>query len=88
VFNFDSKGKILGRMMTYAFYGYPLDFAEQTKKAIESVTREDVLRVAQKHLRPDKLQILVAGNQEDFDEPLSVLGNVNTVDISIPGTPQ
>ncbi len=88
VFNFDSKGKIVGRMMTYAFYDYPLDFAEQTKKAIESVTRKDVLRVAHKHLRPDKVQILVAGNQEDFDEPLSVLGKVNTIDISIPGTAQ
>jgi len=85
VFNFDSKEKTVSRLMTYAFYGYPLDFAEQTKKGIENVTRKDVLRVAKKHLEPDKLQILVVGNQEDFDEPLSVLGSVNTIDITIPG---
>ena len=84
VFNFDSKAKIVSDMMTYAFYGYPLDFAEQTKKGIEKVTGEDVLRVARQYLRPDKLQILVVGNQKDFDEPLSVLGTVNTIDITIP----
>jgi predicted Zn-dependent peptidase len=84
VFNFQSKESIVIRLMTYAFFGYPLDFAEQTKRGIESVTREDVLRVAGEHLRPDKLQILVVGNQGDFDEPLSVLGSVNTIDITIP----
>jgi zinc protease len=84
VFNFDSKERIVSRLMTYAFFGYPLDFSEQTKRGIKNVTREDVLRVAREYLRPDKLQILVVGNQEDFDEPLSVLGNVNTIDITIP----
>jgi zinc protease len=86
VFNFDSKEKIITRLVTYAFYGYPLDFAEQTKKGIEKVTGEDVLRVAKQYLRPDKLQILVVGNQADFDEPLSVLGTVDTIDISIPAS--
>ncbi len=84
VFNFDSKSKIVNRMLTYAYYDYPIDFAEQLKQDVEKVTREDVLRVAKKYLRPDQVQILVVGNKEDFDEPLSTLGSVNEIDITIP----
>ena len=85
VFNFDSKGEIVNRLMTYAYFGYPLDFLEKAKEKIEKVTKSDILRVVQKHLHPDKMQILAVGRSQDFDEPLSVLGPVNQMDITIPG---
>jgi len=88
VFNFDSRAKIVNRLMTYAYYDYPLNFIEQIKDNVEKVSKEDILRVAQKYLHPDELQILVVGKQEDFDEPLSVLGNVNEIDIAIPEPPK
>lgn len=84
VFNFDSKGLIIRRLMTYEYFGYPSDFLQKTKDEIEKVTKADVLRVAKKHLQPEKMQVLVVGRAEDFDEPLSVLGPVNEVDITIP----
>jgi len=84
VFNFDTKGEIVNRLMTYEYYGYPADFLLRIKENVEKVTREDVLRVARKHLRPDKVQILAVGRPDDFDEPLSVLGPVNEIDITIP----
>jgi len=84
VFNFDSRAKIVNRLMTYAFFGYPLDFMDRVKKGVEKVTKEDVLRVAKKYLRPDKVQILVVGKKEDFDKPLATLGEVNVIDIKIP----
>ena len=84
VFNFDSKGEIISRLMTYEYYGYPADFLQKTKASIEKVTKADVLRVAQAHLRPDKMQILVVGKPEDFDEPLSMLGGVTAIDVAIP----
>ncbi len=84
VFKFDSKAKIVNRMMTYAYYNYPLDFIDQIKAGVEKVTKADVLRVAKQHLHPDELQILVVGKSADFDEPLSTLGNVNEIDIAIP----
>jgi len=87
VFNYDSKAKIVNRMLTFAHFGYPLDFADQIKEGVEKVTKADVLRVAKQYLKPDKLQILVTGKKQDFDEPLSVLGEVNEIDITIPGTP-
>jgi zinc protease len=84
VFNFASKAQIVNRLMTYDFFDYPLNFMEKIKKGVEKVTKKDVLRVAQKYLRPDKVQILVVGKQEDFDKPLSTLGKVNVIDIKIP----
>ena len=57
---------------------------DRVKKGVEKVTKEDVLRVAKKYLRPDKVNILVVGKKEDFDKPLSILGEVNVIDIKIP----
>ena len=87
VFNFDTKGEIVNRLMTYEYFGYPSDFLLKIKTNVEKVIKADVLRVARKHLRPDKLQILAVGRPDDFDEPLSVLGSVNEIDITIP-TPE
>jgi len=83
VFNFDSKGEIVNRLMTYEYFGYPQDFLQKTKENVEKVTRADVLRVAREHLVPDKMQILAVGRPQDFDEPLSVLGSVREIDITI-----
>ena len=84
VFNFESKGQTVRRLMTYEYFGYPADFLMQTKANIEKVTKADVLRVAHKHLRPDKMQILAVGRPDDFDEPLSVFGAVKEIDVTIP----
>ncbi|MDP4173426.1 MAG: pitrilysin family protein [Bacteroidota bacterium] len=84
VFNFDSKGKIVERLMNYAYFNYPLDFIEKTRNGVEKVTKADILLAAKKHLQPDKMQILVVGNKNDFDKPLSSLGQVNEIDIAIP----
>lgn len=84
VFNFDSTGEIVRRLMNYEYYGYPRDFLERFKANVEKVTAEDVLRAARAHLQPDKLVILAVGRQQDFDQPLSTLGSVNTLDIAIP----
>ncbi len=86
VFKFDSKGKVVKRLIQYAYYGYSLDFLQQIKKNVERVTKADILRVAKKHLHPEAMQIIVVGKPQDFDKPLSVLGPVNEIDVSIPGT--
>ena len=84
VFNFDTKGEIVNRLMTYEYFGYPADFLQKTKQNVEKVSKADVLRVAREHLKPDKMQILAVGRPQDFDEPLSVLGPMREIDITIP----
>jgi len=84
VFNFDTKGEIIGRLMAYEYYGYPPDFLQRMKERVEEVTKADVLRVAKEHLCPDDVQVLVVGRPDDFDESLSVLGDVGEIDVTIP----
>jgi len=83
-FQFDSVGKILERLMTYKYYGYPEDFLQRTRTAIEKVTREDVLKVAKNRLHPDRLIILAVGDASQFEKPLASFGAVNSIDITIP----
>ena len=85
VFEFDSKDKVLSERMTYEFYAYPADFLEQYRAGVEKVTAADVERVAKKYLHKDKMRTLVVGNQAEFDKPLSTLGAVTPIDITIPG---
>ncbi len=87
VFNFDSKAKVLRERMAYEFYGYPADFLEQYRSGIEKVTAADVDRVAEKYLHPNRLAILVVGNDKEFDKPLSTLGEVTPINITIPPPP-
>ncbi|MHC4742127.1 MAG: M16 family metallopeptidase [Planctomycetota bacterium] len=84
VFNFDTKSEIVRRMMIYEYFGYPEDFLLKTKQNVEKVTKADVLRVARKHLKPGTVQILVVGRPDDFDQPLSTLGELKEIDITIP----
>jgi len=87
VFRFDSPEKVLQEKMAYEFYGYPLDFLENFQKGIEAVTKEEVARVAAKYLHREQMAVLVVGNVGEFDKPLSSLGTVNKLDITIPAPP-
>jgi predicted Zn-dependent peptidase len=84
VFEFDTKSEIILRMLTYDYFGLPQDYIQQVKKAVEKVTPQDIVEVAKRKLNPESLQILVVGKAEDFDEPLSIFGSVNDIDITIP----
>jgi zinc protease len=84
VFFFDSPAKTLNRLMRYEYYGYPKDFLFQYQKAISAVTRADVLRVAKERFLPENLAIVAVGNPKDFGKPLSTLGKVNVLDLTIP----
>ena len=84
VFFFDSPAKTLNRVMRYEYYGYPKDFLFQYQKAIAAVTRADVLRAAKEKFLPENLAIVAVGNPKEFGKPLSALGEVKTIDLTIP----
>jgi zinc protease len=87
IFRLDSPDKILGERMTYEYYGYPPDWLDKYQAEIKKVTAADVNRVAAKYLHKDQLAVLVVGNTKDFDKPLSSLGAVKEIDITIPPPP-
>ena len=87
IFHYDSRDKTLSEQVQLAFYGYPSDFLEKYKSGIEKVTAADVTRVANKYIDQSKLAILVVGNESELKPPLSTLGKVTPVDITIPPPP-
>jgi zinc protease len=87
VFNLDSPEKILRERMAYEFYGYPQDYLDRFRAGVEKVTPADVARAAAKYLHKDQLAVLVVGHTSEFDKPLSSLGSVKNVDITIPPPP-
>jgi len=87
VFRLDSPDKILGERMVYEYYGYPPDWLDKYQAEIKKVTAADVNRVAAKYLHKDQLARLVVGNVKDFGKPLSSLGPVKEIDITIPPPP-
>lgn len=87
VFYFDSPAKTLGRIVTYEYNGYPRSFLFDYQKKVAAVTRADVLRVAKMHWNPADMTIVAAGNPADFGKPLTEIGKVEKIDLSIPKAP-
>jgi len=87
IFRLDSPDKVLAERMTYEFYGYPADWLDKYPAEIQKVTAADVNRVATKYIHRDQLAVLVVGNTKEFDKPLSSLGPVKEIDITIPPPP-
>jgi zinc protease len=86
LFQYDSKDKILEERERLEFYGYPADYLETYRAALEKVTLADLAAVAKKYVHPDKLAVLVVGNGPEIKPGLDELklGTVRTVDITIP----
>jgi zinc protease len=85
VFAFDTKAMTLGRILNYEYFGYPRDFIQQYQRALEAVTRADVLRTAKQYLAPADFTIVAVGNPEQFGQPLAKLGRpVTAIGLTIP----
>ncbi|HEU5404303.1 MAG TPA: pitrilysin family protein [Terriglobales bacterium] len=87
IFRFDTPGKVLRERMAYEYYGYPSDWLERYRSAIDKVTTADVKRVIDKYVHKDQLAVLVVGNSEEFKPALNTLGPVKDIDITIPPPP-
>jgi zinc protease len=84
IFSADSKEKIFASIMGDEYYGYPKDFPQAHQKALQAVTRADVMRAAKQALTPANLTVVVAGNAMLFGDSLDRLGPVAKLDITIP----
>jgi zinc protease len=87
IFRLDSPDKVLAERMTYEFYKDPADWLDKLPAEIQKVTSADVNRVAAKYVHRDQLAVLVVGNTRQFEKPLSSLGPVKDIDITIPPPP-
>jgi zinc protease len=86
VFRFDDSHQVVVQQMVYDYFAYPAGWLENYPKRVQAVTREDLLSVARKHLHPDQAIVLVVGDREKFDGPLSKFGAVQTITLTDAGT--
>ncbi len=61
----DTTGKLAGLLSAVEFYRLGLDYLKKYPEYVNKVTKEDVLRVAQKYLHPDAYALVVVGNQNE-----------------------
>ncbi len=81
IFLFTTSAAVVSHMVDIEYKGLPLDYLDTYVANIKAVTKEEVLRVARKYLHPDKITLLVVGNEKKFDRPLSEFGKVNVVEL-------
>ncbi len=86
LFRYDTKDKVLAERVRLEFYGYPADYLEKYKAALEKVNVADLNAAAKKYIHPDKLAVLVVGNESEIKPGLDALdmGAVHPIDITIP----
>jgi zinc protease len=81
IFSFTSSARIVSQQMQLEYDGLPEDYLEKFQGRVAAVNREDLGRVAGKHLHPETSVLLVVGQEEDFDQPLSGFGPVNRINL-------
>lgn len=84
IFAFTSSASVVGQQARLEYFGYPKGYLENYRKNIAKVTKKDVLRVARKYLNPDKMILVVVGDEKKFDRPLSTFGVVRQVVLQAP----
>jgi zinc protease len=65
---------IASRLVDMELYSLPEDYFDRYRETIAAVTKDDITRVAQKYLDPDRLLIVIVGNAQQIREPLGTLG--------------
>jgi zinc protease len=87
VFHSDSPGKVLAQELTFELYGYPLDWLDRFRAAVEAVTTDGVRQAIGRHLHPGELTILVVGPQETGDPALAALSKLTPLPLPDPARP-
>ena len=84
VFSVDSPGKLLGKFLTYEYFGYPSDWLVRFRAGIEQATVEQVRNAARTHIKPDQFVLLIIGPRQGTAPALARYETVEELDISIP----
>ena len=82
VFSFSSSHGLVEQLTSLEYNGLPRDYLDQYRENISKVVMEDVQRVATEYLKPEKYILLVLGDDERFDRPLTQFGDpLNMINI-------
>jgi zinc protease len=63
----DTDRRVASFLAQVEYYQLGLDYPERYPALIRGVTREDVAQVAKKYLDPERLIVVIVGNQKSID---------------------
>jgi len=69
----DTQAKLGSFLLQVEYYGLGIDYPEKYPTLIKSITREEILRVAKKYIKPEHLLIVVVANKKEagLDEDIN-----------------
>ncbi len=83
VFKFSTPEQILYSRLNGEFYGEDEKEQAELVKNIQKVTADDIFKLVQTYLSPDKMKIVIIGNEKMIKGKLTDFGTVKKLDISI-----
>ena len=84
--SFERPASVLGQLVSIEQFGLPGDYFRTVRPSLEAITLDQVHRVAQAHILPGNLQILVVGDRATTEAPLSELA-LPIVHLTVDGEP-
>jgi predicted Zn-dependent peptidase len=84
VFQFASPFGIVDQRATFEMLGYPRDYMKTYPEAVRKVTPADVKAAALKYLHPDRMVMLLVGNESELKPGFSKLGSVTELPLDNP----
>lgn len=74
VFSFADPHEVVTQAMRLDFYDYPAGYLENYRAKIAALSLTDIQQAARNYLQPDRMSIVLVGNEQEFEAPLSKLG--------------
>ncbi|MGN6186886.1 MAG: M16 family metallopeptidase [Thermoanaerobaculia bacterium] len=69
-----TSSDIASRLVDMELYGLPENYFDHYRENIANVTKDEIVRVANKYLDPDRVLIVIVGSAKQIREPLGTLG--------------
>jgi zinc protease len=70
----ETPNEIATQVLNAVFYDLPMSDIPTYRERVQAVTPDDILRVSQKYIRPDRLSIVLVGNARAFVPQLRSVG--------------
>lgn len=85
--DFETPSDIASRLVPIALYDLPLDFYNSYSQRVESVTQDEVQRVARTYIDPAKSAVVIVGDRKLIEPGLRGLGMGEVLIRDISGSP-
>jgi zinc protease len=73
---FETPSQIADRLETVVTYGLPDTYFNSYIERVQAVTLEDVNRVANRYLQPDRMAVVIVGDRSKIEQGLRSLGDL------------